>query len=71
MKDFRTCDFLLYLNETFYGYGNHSHASELVENICHYAQNLYSADPPRFIAFLRELLPEEIEEEEIRKFIVD
>lgn len=35
-----------------------------------HALNLYSAEPSRFIAFLRELLPEEIEEEEIRKFII-
>lgn len=71
MKDFRTRDFILYLNETFGGYDRiYYHSPCMVNNICHYALSHYSADPSRFIAFLRELLPDEIEEEEIKRFIV-
>lgn len=70
MKDFRIHDFLLYLDETFGGYGIHSRAFALLENICDHAMNLYNSDPERFIALFIELIPEEITEEEISQFII-
>ena len=73
MKDFDTLGFIAYLESTFDGYSGIDglHLREIVENLCHYALCKYSSEPERFLAFLHEILPEEITISEIDQFIIE